>query len=203
MGRDAKVTQQQLIKSSPRRRGRPDHPGCSCYWEPTGSTGAAPGGVAGTEVRAPSCAPALLPVQLWGGKRHCHLPRNTREVTAVPAVLSTVPGTHRGAQQQHPSCRGWPGLGLCHGHPVTFIVSPPWGWLCPHFLASPTPSTELDAHSCCWPSPKCGSALWVSPCPPTACTPVEHPRHGGSTLAERGQLAAPPRAAFVRSLWAS
>lgn len=119
--------------------------------------------------------PSTPPGAALGGKLHCHLPRSTREVTAVPAVLSTVPGTHRGAQQHHPSCRGWPGLGLCHGHPVTFIVSPPWGWLCPHFLASPTPSTELDAHSCCWPSPKCGSALWVSPCPWASHPQPAHP----------------------------
>lgn len=152
----------------------------------------------------------------WDGGASSKLRPSTPPGAALGGKASLSPLQEHQGGDSHPCCPQH-GAGHTQGCPtaapilprvagsgsVTFIVSPPWGWLCPHFLASPTPSTELDAHSCCWPSPKCGSALWVSPCPPTACTPVEHPRHGGSTLAERGQLAAPPRAAFVRSLWAS
>lgn len=151
--------------------------------------------------------PSTPPGAALGGKLHCHLPRSTREVTAVPAVLSTVPGTHRGAQQQHNILPRVAGSGSAPRTPCHLHRVPSLGMALSSFFSITHAEHGAGCSQLLLAIPK----MWICPVgismpvgiTPTACTPMEHPRHGGSTLAERGQLAAPPRAAFVRSLWAS
>lgn len=151
MGRDAKVTRQQL--NPPR--------GAVAAWTTlaafaTGSQlgplglqllrGQGMRRVAGVEVQAPRCTPALLPVWPWGEKCHCHPHQGAR----VPSCVCPC----------HPRQSWWRWRvqpGQTEGSPT---ASPPrlhakHTLVCPLqgdssvptcFLAPPTHNTMSDAH---------------------------------------------------------